>query len=114
MTGPGPRRTPWRQRTVIVPALLTLLACTLLGTVGWYFLGVAIAFNCGMSDTDCGITAKLWLAAAGIGVWVAAAAVVILLVVSRGRPGVRRPAAIACWILLPAAIGWFFLAGRLA
>jgi len=114
VTGGMLRREPWRQRTVIVPALLTLLACTLLGTVGWYFLGVAIAFNCGMSGTDCGTVAKLWLAAAGIGVWVLAAAAVILLVASRGRPGVRRSAAIACWVLLPAAVGWFYLAGRLA
>ncbi len=52
---------------VILPTVLTLLACTLLGTVGWYFLGAALAFNCGMSELDCGTTAKLWLAADGIG-----------------------------------------------
>jgi hypothetical protein len=42
-----------------------------------------------------------------------AAATVVLLLASRARPGWRRPAAIACWVLLPTAIGWFVLAGRL-
>ena len=51
----------------MVPAVLTMLTCTLLGTVGWYFLGVAMAYNCGMSGIGCGTTAKLWLAADGIG-----------------------------------------------
>jgi hypothetical protein len=51
----------------MVPAVLTVLTCTLLGTVGWYFLGVAMAYNCGMSGIGCGTTAKLWLAADGIG-----------------------------------------------
>jgi hypothetical protein len=97
---------------VAVPAVLTALTCTLLGTVGWYFLGVAIAYNCGMSGTGCGATAKLWLAADGIGVWILAVTAAILLFVSRGRPGLRRPAAITCWVLLPAAVSWFFLAGR--
>jgi hypothetical protein len=98
---------------VTVPAVLTALTCTLLGTVGWYFLGVAIAYNCGMSGISCGTTAKLWLAADGIGVWILAVAAAILPFVSRGRPGLRRPAAITCWVLLPAAVGWFLLAGRL-
>jgi hypothetical protein len=44
----------------MVPAVLTVLTCTLLGTVGWYFLGVATAYNCGMSGIGCGATAKLW------------------------------------------------------
>ena len=96
-----------------MPALLTLLTCTLLGTVGWYFLGVAVGYNCGMSETDCGITAKLWLAANGTGAWMLAVTAVVLLIASRGRPGFRRPAAIACWVLLPAAVGWFYLTGRL-
>jgi type IV secretory pathway TrbD component len=61
-------------------------ACTLLGTVGWYFQGVAIAYNCGMSDIGCGTTAKLWLAADGIGVWILAMTAAILPIVSRGRP----------------------------
>jgi hypothetical protein len=34
----APRRRPWRQRAVAVPATLTLLACVLLGTVGWFLL----------------------------------------------------------------------------
>jgi hypothetical protein len=51
----------------MVPAVLTVLTCTLLGTVGWYFLGVAIAYNCGMSGIGCGTTPKLWLAADGVG-----------------------------------------------
>jgi hypothetical protein len=106
-------RQPWRQRTVIVPASLTLLACTLLGTVGWYFLGVAVGYNCGMSEADCGTIAKLWLAAAGLGVWLVAALTLVLLLASRSRPRWRPPAAIGCWVLLPTAIGWFLLAGRL-
>ena len=110
----APRRTPWRQRTVTLPAVLTVLTCTLLGTVGWYFLGVAIAYNCGMSEIGCGTTAKLWLAAAGLGVWVLAVTAAILPFASRGRPELRRPAAITCWVLLPAAVSWFFLAARLA
>jgi hypothetical protein len=97
---------------VIVPASLTLLACTLLGTVGWYFLTVAVGYNCGMSEADCGTIAKLWLAADGIGVWLLAGLALVLLA-SRSRPGWRRPAAIACWVLLPTAIAWFLLAGRL-
>jgi hypothetical protein len=43
----------------------------------------------------------------------AAVAAAVLLLASRARPGWRRPAAIACWVLLPTAIGWFVLAGRL-
>jgi hypothetical protein len=109
----APRRTPWRQRTVTAPAVLTVLTCTLLGTVGWYFQGAAIAYNCGMSDIGCGTTAKLWLAADGIGVWILAMTAAILPIASRGRPRWRRPAAITCWILLPAAVSWFLLAGRL-
>ncbi len=97
----------------MAPAVLTVLTCTLLGTVGWYFLGVAIAYNCGMSDIGCGTTAKLWLAADGIGVWILAMTAAILPIVSRSRPGLRRPAAITCWVLLPAAVSWFLLAGRL-
>jgi hypothetical protein len=98
---------------VIVPASLTLLACTLLGTVGWYFLGVVTAYNCGMSEISCGTVAHLWLVADGIGVWMLAVAAAVLLLASRARPRWRRPAAIACWVLLPTAIGWFYLAGRL-
>jgi hypothetical protein len=98
---------------VIVPATLTLLACVLLGTVGWYFLAVAVGYNCGMSEASCGTVSKLWLAADGIGVWLLAVAAAVLLLASRARPGWRRPAAIACWVLLPMAIGWFVLAGRL-
>ena len=97
-----------------VPAVLTLLACALLGTVGWYFLGVAIGYNCGMSGASCDTTAKLWLAADGIGVWLLAVTAAVLLLASRARPGLRRPAAIACWVLLPMAIAWFILAGQLA
>jgi hypothetical protein len=106
-------RRPWRQRTVIVPASLTLLACTVMGTVGWYFLGVAVGYNCGMSEADCGTIAKLWLAAAGLGVWLVAALTLVLLLAGRWRPRWRPPAAIGCWVLLPTAIGWFLLAGRL-
>jgi hypothetical protein len=98
---------------VIVPALLTLLTCMLLGTVGWYFLGVAVGYNCGMSGPDCATTAKLWLAANGIGVWMLAVTAVVLLIAGRGRAGFRCAAAIACWMLLPAAVGWFYLTGRL-
>jgi hypothetical protein len=98
----------------MVPAVLTVLTCTLLGTVGWYFLGVAMAYNCGMSDIGCGTAAKLWLAADGIGVWILAVTAAILPFVSRGRPGLRRAATITCWVLLPVAVGWFYLAARLA
>jgi hypothetical protein len=97
----------------MVPAVLTVLTCTLLGTVGWYFLGVATAYNCGMSGIGCGATAKLWLVADGIGLWILAVTAAILPFVSRSRPRLRRPAAIACWVLLAAAVGWFLLAGRL-
>jgi hypothetical protein len=98
----------------MVPAMLTVLAGTLLGTVGWYFLGVANAYNCGMSGIGCGTTAKLWLVADGIGVWILAVTAPILPLVSGGRPGLRRPAAITCWVLLAAAVSWFYLAARLA
>ena len=96
----------------MVPAVLTVLTCTLLGTVGWYFLGVTMAYNCGMSGIGCGTVAKLWLAADGIGVWILAVTAAIVPFVSRGRPELRRTAAISCWVLLAAAVGWFFLAGR--
>jgi hypothetical protein len=109
----APRRRPWRQRAVVVPATLTLLACVLMGTVGWYFLAVAVGYNCGMSEASCGPASKAWLVADGIGVWLLAMAAAVLLLASRVRPGWRRPAAIACWVLLPAAVGWFVLAGRL-
>ena len=98
----------------MVPALLTALTCALLGTVGWYFLGVAIAYNCGMSEISCGTAAKLWLAADGIGVWILGVTAAMLPFVSRARPELRRPAAIMCWVLLLAAVSWFILAGRLA
>jgi len=99
---------------VIVPASLTLLTCALLGTAGWYFLGVAVGYNCGMSAVDCGIMARLGLVADGIGVWMLAATALVLAFASRARLGLRCPAAIACWVLLPAAVAWFLLAGRLA
>jgi hypothetical protein len=59
------------------------------------------------------VAAKLWLAADGIGVWILAMTAAILPIVSRGRPRWRRPAVITCWVLLPAAVSWFLLAGRL-
>jgi hypothetical protein len=98
---------------VTVPAVLTVLTCALLGTIGWYFLGVAIAYNCGMSEISCGTAATVWLAAAGIGVWILAVAAAILAAASRRRPALRQRAAITCWVLLPAAVSWFLLAGRL-
>lgn len=86
-----------------MPAVLTLLACALPGTAGWYFPGVATGYNCGMSGAGCGTTAKLRLAAGGIGVWLPAGTAAVLLHASRARPGLRRPATIACWVLLPQA-----------
>ena len=47
----------------------------------------------------------------GTGVWLPAVTAAVLLLASRARPGLRRPAAIACWVLLPMAIAWFILAG---
>jgi hypothetical protein len=97
----------------MVPGVLTVLTCTLLGTAGWYFLGVETAYNCGMSGIGCGATARLWLAADGIGG------------MDPGRDGsdraVRKPQPTriaaacrnSCWVLLAAAVSWFLLAGRL-
>jgi len=57
----------WRHRTVVVPGLVVVVICVFLGTVGWYFLDVATAFNCSASQIDCGTAANVWLAAAGGG-----------------------------------------------
>jgi hypothetical protein len=47
--------------------------------------------------------------AAGLGQWPLAAVVITLGIRSRSRPAFRPSGAIACWLLILPAVGWFVL-----
>jgi hypothetical protein len=53
-----------------------------------------------------------WLAAAGIGQWVLAVAVITVGIRSRNRPAFGPVAAMARWLVTPLAVGWFALCLR--
>jgi hypothetical protein len=117
VTGQGDEPRSRRTWIVVVPATLTLLTCVTLGTVGWYFLAVAVGYNCGMSGAQsgsCGTAAHLWTLAAGLGPWLLASIAVALLVRGLHRPAFRPIGAVTCCGLIPLAVGWFLLCGRLA
>jgi hypothetical protein len=109
-TSPWP--PAWRPWTVQLPAAFATAVCLFLGTIGWLAAGLLTAYNCAMTDgpplPGCGASGW-WLAAGGLAQWPLAAAVITLGIRSRDRPGFRRSAAIACWLVLPLAAGWFVL-----
>jgi hypothetical protein len=90
-----------------------MMTCALLGTVGWYGAAIAVAYNCGMSGQLCGARARFWLVANGVGIWILAGLAIGLALSSRRRKGLRWVAASTCWMIIPAAAGWFVLTGRL-
>jgi hypothetical protein len=103
---------PWRPWTVQLPAALATAVCLLLGTIGWLAPGLLTAYNCAMTDgpslPGCGASGW-WLVAGGLGQWPLVAAVITLGIRGRRRPGFRPSAAIACWLAIPVAAGWFAL-----
>jgi hypothetical protein len=105
------RRT-WRPWTVQLPAALATAVCIFLGTIGWLFVEMIGGYNCALTDgpapPGCSGT-DWWLVAGGLGQWVLAAAVITAGIRSRSRPGSRPAGAIACWLAIPLAIGWFAL-----
>ncbi len=109
----SPDRPAWRQWTVQLPAVLATLTCFFLGSIGWFFAEALTGYNCAMNDgpplPGCAGAADWGLAAAGLGQWVLAAAAITLGIRSRNRPGSRPSGAIACWLVIPLAAGWFTL-----
>ena len=106
------RRT-WRPWTFVLPAALATAVCLFLGTIGWLAVEMLGGLNCAMSDgpppPGCGPAIDWWPVAGGLGQWVLAAAVITLSARSRAKPGLRRSGAIACWLVIPLAAGWFAL-----
>lgn len=101
----------WRPWTVQLPAAFATMVCFSLGTIGWIAAGALRSYNCVMTGgpplRGCSPASIWWLAAAGLGQWVLAAAVITLGIRSRSRPGFRPSGAIACWLVIPFAVGWF-------
>jgi hypothetical protein len=108
-----PGRQAWRPWTVQLPAALAALACVLLGTIGWFAVGLQTAIGCdpieGPAPAGCGGSGWPWATAGDLGQWVLAATVITVGIRSLSRPGSRRSAAIACWLAIPLAAGWFAL-----
>lgn len=106
-------RPAWRPWTVLLPAALATAVCLFLGTFGW-LAGAAIgAAGCsqdgGLLPPSCGGSGERWLTAGCLGQWVLAVAVVTLAVRCRSRPALRPGGAIACWLAIPLAAGWYAL-----
>jgi hypothetical protein len=112
-TRADPGRQAWRPWTVQLPAALAALVCILLGTIGWLIVWAQTALGCAPLDdptpTACDGSGWPWVTAGVLGQWVLAAAVITAGSRSLNRPGSRRPAAIACWLAIPLAAGWFDL-----
>jgi hypothetical protein len=99
-------RPAWRPWTIWLPGLLALAVCGL--------LVVADALAGVMGSWDTPAPGLAWIKAAVIGHCALAAASVAVLTLGVARPPWRRAAAIAAWMIIPAALAWFLLAGRLA
>ena len=103
----------WRPWTVQLPAGLAVLASILLGTIGWLVIGAQTAIGCapieGPTPTGCGGSGWPWVVAGILGQCAIAAAVITAGSRSLSRPGTRRSTAIACWLAIPLAAGWFAL-----
>lgn len=106
-------RPAWRPWTVLLPAALATAVCSFLGTIGWLYVEVLGGYNCALTDgpppPGCGGGTDWWLVAGGLGQWVLAAAVITVGIRGRSRSGSRLSGAIACWLAIPLAIGWFAL-----
>lgn len=99
-------REAWRTWTIVVSAMLALLASAL--------LLVADGLADVLAQWGGPVSAGTWIAAAAIGHVMLAAASVALFVVGLARPSRRRTAVLAAWAIIPVGIGWFLLCGRLA
>jgi hypothetical protein len=105
-------RHAWRPWTVQLPAALATAVCFCLGTIGWLYVGL-LAIGCATIDGPapplCSPASNWWRAAGGLGQAVLAAAVITVGIRSRSRPAFRPTGAIACWVAIPLAAGWFVL-----
>jgi hypothetical protein len=106
-------RHAWRPWTVQLPAAIATAECFFLGTIGWLYVELITAIKCAMTDGSpgpgCNPASSWWLAAGGLVQGALAAAVITVGIRSRKRPGFRPSGAIACWLAIPLAAGWFAL-----
>lgn len=97
--GTGPGRATWRPWTVIVPAVASLMAAILLGTLGFFAVGFGMGTMCtdfaDTKSTDHCQTLTRWLTAGQVGQGLCAITAVVLLVLAPRRPQNRRTMA-AC------------------
>jgi hypothetical protein len=100
---PGPAWRPW---TLWLPCTLAFTASGL--------LVVADGFAMVMGSWDTPVPGLRWITAAIIGHCALAGASVAVLGAGMRRPGWRQAAAIIAWMIIPAGVASFLLAGRLA
>ena len=88
--GTGPGRATWRPWTVIVPAVASLMAAILLGTLGFFAVGFGMGTMCtdfaDTKSTDHCQTLTRWLTAGQVGQGLCAITAVVLLVLAPRRP----------------------------
>jgi hypothetical protein len=96
----------WRKWTIWLPCTLAFTASGL--------LIVADGFAVVMGSWDTPAPGLRWIKAGIVGHGALAAASVVVLGAGLRRPGWRRAAAITAWMIIPAGVASFLLAGRLA
>lgn len=96
----------WRPWTIWLPCTLAFTASGLLIVADWFAMV--------MGSWDTPAPGLRWIKAAIIGHCALAAASVVVLGAGMRRPGWRRAAAITAWMIIPAGVASFLLAGRLA
>ena len=89
------------------------LPCTLAFTASGLLI-VADGFAVVMGSWDTPAPGLHWIKAGIVGHCALAAASVVVLVAGIRRPGWRLAAAITAWMIIPAGVASFLLAGRLA
>lgn len=111
---------PWREWTVMLPALLAVAVTMLLGTLGWLALGLGIGSNCtNIHSCGSGFCAPCraqasWVIAGGGAQWLLLVAAVVLLIAGLRSPAARRRLAAWAWALTPLAVAWIILAAVVA
>jgi hypothetical protein len=95
------------------PVLSVVIACALAFTVSG-LLVIADGLAEVMASWDTPSPGIGWIRVAMVGHCLLAAASVVLFGLGMRRSSRHRSEAIAAWLIIPVALGWFFLGGRLA
>lgn len=94
---------------MIAPALVAGGVGLVLGTMGYRFVGFAIATSCtDVHESAHGCDAMYrWMHAGRTGQWVLVLAVAAVLVVGLARPASRKVIAVSTWALAALTPAWF-------